>query len=65
MFARNRQGVLMEFTNDAFTDYKKWMVILYYDILMCVNTMDVAYEALKAVLQRVHNLSIVLKMLRT
>ena len=60
------QGVLMKVSNDAFTDYEEWMVILYDDnILMCGNTMDVAYEALKEVLQRVHNLSIVLKMLRT
>ena len=35
----------MEVSNDAFTDYREWMVKLYDDILMCANTMDVAYEA--------------------
>jgi hypothetical protein len=55
----------MEVSNDAFTDYEEWMVILYDDILMCGNTINVAYEAyenLNLVLQWVHNLSIVLKM---
>ena len=62
------QGVLMELTNDAFTDYEEWMVILYDDILMCANAINVAYkvyENLRLVLQRVHNLSIALKMFKT
>jgi hypothetical protein len=44
------------------------MVILNDDILICANTIDVAYEAyekLKLVLQPIHHLSIALKMLKT
>ena len=58
----------MEVSNDAFTDYEEWMVILNDDILICANTIDVAYEAyekLKLVLQPIHHLSIALKMLKT
>jgi hypothetical protein len=61
------QGVLMEVSNDAFIDYEEWMVILYDDILMCANTINVAYEAyekLKLVLQPIHSLSIALKILK-
>ena len=39
------QGVLMKVSNDALIDYEEWMVILYDDILMCANTINVAYEA--------------------
>jgi len=62
------QGVLMEVSNDAFIDYEEWMVILYDDILMCANTINVAYEAyvkLKLVLQRSHDFNIILKMSET
>ena len=48
----------MKVSNDAFTDYEEWMVILYDDnILMCGNTMDVAYEALKEVLHNEYTIS--------
>jgi hypothetical protein len=59
------QGVLMKFMKEAFSDYEEWMVVLYDNILVCANTMDEAYNKLKLVLQRAHDLNIVLKMSKT
>jgi hypothetical protein len=59
------QGVLMELTNNVFTDYEKLMVIFYDNILMYANAMDVTYEALKAVLQQTHDFNMALMMSKT